>query len=170
MGTGKSPGEDGFTVEFYKCFLDIVGNDLLNSLKAAYGNGEMSISQRRGVITMIPRENSDLRELSNWRHIPLLNADFKIESKAIALRIEKFISYVINSNQTGLHERQIHWQNIRLINDIMEQTEQQDIPGILLLLDFRKAFDTIEWNFIQQTLSLFNFGPWLVMDSQHNFF
>ena len=60
-----------------------------------------------------------------------------------------------------LHERQIHWQNIRLINDIMEQTEQQDIPGILLLLDFRKAFDTIEWNFIQQTLSLFNFGPWL---------
>ena len=43
----------------------------------------------------------------------------------------------------------------------MEQTEQQDIPGILLLLDFRKAFDTIEWNFIQQTQSLFNFGPWL---------
>lgn len=36
----------------------------------------------------------------------------------------------------------------------MEQTEQQDIPGILLSLDFRKAFDTIEWNFIQQTLSL----------------
>ena len=58
-----------------------------------------------------------------------------------------------------LHERQIHWQSIRLINDIMEQTEQQDIPGILLLLDFRKAFDTIEWNFIQQTLSLLYFGP-----------
>ena len=58
-----------------------------------------------------------------------------------------------------LHERQIHWQSIRLINDIMEQTEQQDVPGILLLLDFRKAFDTIEWNFIQQTLSLLYFGP-----------
>ena len=52
-------------------------------------------------------------------------------------------------------------QNIRLFNDIMEQTELQDIPGILLLLDFRKAFDTIEWNFIQQSLSLFNFGPCL---------
>ena len=88
-------------LSFISVFFDIVGNDLLNSLKAAYGNGEMSISQRRGVITMIQRENSDLRELSNWRHIPLLNADFKIESKAIALRIEKFISYVINNHQTG---------------------------------------------------------------------
>ena len=48
METRKSPGEEGFTVEFYKCFFDIAGNDLLNSLKAAYGNGEMSISQRRG--------------------------------------------------------------------------------------------------------------------------
>lgn len=65
-------------LSFISVFFDIVGNDLLNSLKAAYGNGEMSISQCRGVITMIPRENSDLRELSNWRHIPLLNADFKI--------------------------------------------------------------------------------------------
>ena len=65
-------------LSFISVFFDIVGNDLLNSLKAAYGNGEMSISQSRGVITMIPRENSDLRELSNWRHIPLLNADFKI--------------------------------------------------------------------------------------------
>ena len=39
----------------------------------------------------------------------------------------------------------------------MEQTKIQGIPGILLLLDFRKAFDTIEWGFIQQTLKLFNF-------------
>ena len=49
-------------------------------------------------------------------------------------------------------------QNIRLINDILEQTELQNIPGILLQLDFRKAFDTVEWPVIEQTLSKFNFG------------
>ena len=43
----------------------------------------------------------------------------------------------------------------------MEQTKLQDIPDILLLLDFRKAFDTVEWDFIQQTLNLFNFGTFL---------
>ena len=49
-------------------------------------------------------------------------------------------------------------ENIRLTTDILEQTKAQDIPGILLLLDFRKAFDTVEWGFIQNTLDLFNFG------------
>ena len=49
-------------------------------------------------------------------------------------------------------------QNIRLINDIIQQTEQQKIPGILILLDFQKAFDSLEWSFIQNTLTLFNFG------------
>ena len=161
MGTGKSPGEDGFTVEFYRCFFDILGNDLLNSLNAAYENGEMSISQRRGVITLIPKENCDPRELSNWRPITLLNVDYKIASKAIASRIEKFLPLLINSNQTGFMKGRYIGQNIRLINDIMEQTELQGIPGILLLLDFRKAFDTIEWGFIQQTLRLFNFGSCL---------
>ena len=40
----------------------------------------------------------------------------------------------------------------------MEQTKLQNIPGILILLDFWKAFDTIEWSFIQNTLNLLNFG------------
>ena len=49
-------------------------------------------------------------------------------------------------------------QNIRLLCDLLEQTKLKDIPGIFLELDFRKAFDTIEWPMIQQVLSIFKFG------------
>ena len=87
MANGKSPGEDGFIVEFYKCFFDFLGQDMLNSFNVAYDNGDLSVSQRRGVITLIPKENTDLRELSNWRPITLLTVDYKIASKAIATRI-----------------------------------------------------------------------------------
>ena len=41
----------------------------------------------------------------------------------------------------------------------MEYTDYQKIPGILLFIDFEKAFDTIEWTFIQNVLKCFNFGP-----------
>ena len=77
----KSPGEDGFTSEFDKHFFDLVGSDLINSLNQAFEVGELSISQRRGVITLIPKKDSDLLDLQNWRPITLLNIDYKIASK-----------------------------------------------------------------------------------------
>ena len=54
----KSPGDDGFTKEFYESFFDLVGKHLLNSYNKAFHNGQLSISQRRGVITLIPKEDS----------------------------------------------------------------------------------------------------------------
>ena len=41
----------------------------------------------------------------------------------------------------------------------MSYTEETSIPGIALFLDFKKAFDTIEWDFIDNCLKKFNFGP-----------
>ena len=61
----KSPGDDGFTKEFYETFFDLVGKHLLNSYNEAFHNGQLSISQRRGVITLIPKEDSE-KTLSFW--------------------------------------------------------------------------------------------------------
>ena len=155
---GKSPGEDGFTWELYNCFFDLLGKDLVDSFNASYRVGELAPSQRRGVITLIPKEDSDLSSLANWRPITLLNVDYKIASKVITKRLEKVLTLLINPDQTGFIKGRYIGQNIRLINDILEQTKLRNIPGILLQLDFRKAFDTIEWKFIQRTIQLFNFG------------
>ena len=101
LGNGKSPGEDGFTVEFYKHFFGLFGQEFLDSVNAAYDENELSLSQRRGVITLIPKEDANLKDLSNWRPITLLNVDYKIASKAIATRIEKILPLLINCDQTG---------------------------------------------------------------------
>ena len=63
----KSPGEDGFTAEFYKLFLDLPGNDLIASLDDAHAINELIVSQQGGVITLIPKEDGSLLELGNWR-------------------------------------------------------------------------------------------------------
>ena len=67
LENGKSPGEDGFTVEFYKHFFDLVGPDLLASLNGAYELGRLSVSQRRGIITLLPKDDAELLLLQNWR-------------------------------------------------------------------------------------------------------
>jgi len=41
----------------------------------------------------------------------------------------------------------------------MEFTLKENIPGIMIFLDFQKAFDSVEWDFILEYLEFFNFGP-----------
>ena len=49
-------------------------------------------------------------------------------------------------------------EKIRLISDMMENTKAQNLSGILLSLDFKKAFDTLEWPYINKMLDTLNFG------------
>ena len=108
FSSGKSPGDDGFTWEFYNYFFDLLGQDLVNCFNCAYKKGEMSVSQRRGVITLVPKEDSNLLSLSNWRPITLLNLDYKIASKVTAKRMEKVLSVLVNPDQTGFVTGQVH--------------------------------------------------------------
>ena len=109
---------------------------LVESLNAAYENEQLSISQRRGIITLIPKQESSLSELKNWRAITLLNVDHKIASKAIAKRIEPMLPSLIHPDQTGFVKGRYGGENIRLITDVMEQTRKLNLSGILLSLDF----------------------------------
>ena len=154
----KSPGVDGFTVEFYKFFYDLLGNDLLACLNEAYEKQELTTSQRRGIITLLPKEDGSLLDLHNWRPITLLNVDSKIATKAIAKRLETVLPKLIHPDQTGFIKGRYIGENIRLISDILDLTNKQQIPGILVALDFRKAFDSLEWPFIMESLNSFNFG------------
>ena len=85
--------------------------------------GELFISQRRGVIFLLPKEDGPLSMLSNWRPITLLNIDYKITSKAIAKRLETVLPNLVHTDQAGFIKGRYIGENIRLINDVMEHTK-----------------------------------------------
>ena len=97
LQSNKSPGGDGFSKQFFETFFDLIGIHLLTSHKETFTKGQLSISQRRGVICLIPKDDSDLAKLSNWRPLILLNVDYKILAKAIGQRIESKLSSLIHS-------------------------------------------------------------------------
>ena len=144
--------KNGFTKEFYETFFELLWRNLLDSLNEAFQTGKLSISQRRGIISLIPKDENNLMVLSNWRPITLLNVDYKILARAIAKRIEPKMPKLIHSDQTGFVKGRYIGQNVRLLNDLMEFTELNKVPGILLFIDFENAFDTLEWPFIHHTL------------------
>ena len=119
----KSPGEDGFTKEFYQTFFDLIGKDLLNSYKDSFHKDSLSISQKRESITLIPKGDVNLMDLKNWRPITLLNVDYKLLSKVLAKRMELLLLKLIHTDQTGFINGRYIGQNIRLLCDIMELSD-----------------------------------------------
>ena len=122
----------------------------------------MSPSQRQAVITLIEKKDHDRCDLKNWRPISLLNVDAKIASKVIAERIKRLLPDLIHNNQSGYIPGRNISENIRSILDIMEYTKVKKLPGLLLFIDFEKAFDSLEWDFLEKCLEKFNFGPDLI--------
>ena len=82
-----------------------------------------------------------------------------IHAKTIAKRKEPYLPKLIHSDQTGFVKDRYIGQNIRLLSDLMVYTDVKNISGILLFIDFEKAFDSVERKFIMNRLELFNFGP-----------
>ena len=119
----------------------------------------MSSSQKKAVITLIEKQGKDRTLIENWRPISLINVDAKIISKVIAARIKKVLPSIFHHNQTGyVKDRYCIGETVRSIFDIMEFTDSQNIPGILIFIDFKKAFDNLEWNYLFNCLEAFNFG------------
>ena len=67
-----------------------------------------------------------------------------------------------NSDQSGFLKGRFIGDNIRLIDGLINHTAAHNIPGLLMFIDFEKAFDTVEWSFIWKTLDYFNFGSALI--------
>ena len=122
----------------------------------------MSSSQRQAIITLIEKKGKDRNYLENWRPISLTNVDAKIASKVIAARIIPVLPEIITSTQTGYVKGRFIGEAVRSIIDVMDYTKEQNIPGILLFIDFEKAFDSLDWNFMLKCLNVFGFGPSLI--------
>ena len=117
------------------------------------------MSQRNGVITLLPKKDKDPLLIKNYRHITLLTVDYKILAKCFANRIKQFMNGLIHPNQSGFLKGRNISNNVRLIFDIIEYTQTNEIPGALILLDIEKAFDSVSHDFLFRTLKQFNFGP-----------
>jgi hypothetical protein len=157
MKLNKSPGPDGLPIEFYKQFWDNICNILFRSFIESLSKGELSVSQTRAIIRLIYKKR-DKQLLKNWRPISLLNSDYKILTTALSKRLKTILPKLISNDQTAYIKGRYIGENIRLINDIIEYSVENGCSGSIIFLDFEKAFDSLEWNFMFAALEKFNFG------------
>ena len=96
-----SPGSSGFTGGFYKFFWRNLKHFIVNSLNYAYETGNLSVTQKLGVIILLPKPEKDKHYLANWRPISLLNHVYKILSGVLTERLKPVLESIIHVNQKG---------------------------------------------------------------------
>ena len=157
----KSPGSDGLTPEFYKTFWVEIKEIVTESLNECFIKGECSFSQKRGLIKLLHKKG-DRNKLNNYRPISLLNYDYKICTLALAIRLQSVIGNIIGEEQTGYIKGRYIGQNVRLIEDVIDYCTNNNKEGAILFVDFEKAFDSLEMNFLFACLQKMGFGTQFV--------
>ncbi|KAM9948326.1 hypothetical protein ACTFIT_001676 [Dictyostelium discoideum] len=169
----KSPGPDGVTNAFYinhlnqvKPILTTLFNDILENPH------HITTEFTQGLIHTIYKKGNPLLK-SNRRPITLLNTDYKILSKVINTRLLRILPFIINNYQTGFVPHRFIKDNIININELINYLKSKNLPGIITLFDFFKAFDSISHDSIKRTfihigipIKLINLIHKLLSDSQ----
>ena len=119
--------------------------------------GHMGITQRQGVITLIPKKDKNPNYIKNWRPITLLNVDYKLLTKYVAQYLKTHLSELINVDQKGFLSSRYIGENINNATTIIEYCKIFKLEALLLFLDFQKAFDCVEWNLLHKAIKLAGF-------------
>ncbi len=94
----KHQTQMGYLLTFTNIFVIDIKLLLIESIEHTTMTGELSIEQKRGIITLLPKNNKSRHFLKHWRPISLLNTDYKIIAKLIADRLKNVLPLLINND------------------------------------------------------------------------
>jgi len=153
----KCPGSDGLPKEFYIYFWEDIKDILLNSFQYSLDTGSLSIDQRKGIISLIPKKGKDSTNLANWRPLTLLNTDYKTLAKLFAYRFKNLLPSIIKDDQTGFIPNRYIGCNITRLLDSIDHCTEHNIEAMIVSIDFQKAFDSMEWEFVYKAMEYYGF-------------
>lgn len=155
----KARGPDGFPIEFFKKFATELSPALERTFNFVRSTGQIPDSWKQVNIVTIPKPNKDVSLPSSYRPIAVLNKDYKIFTGVLVCRLNKIVQFYVEEDQTGFIAHRNISDNIRWVLNVIHFCKSRKVDSVALALDFKKAFDSVEFMYIHKLLEVMDFGP-----------
>ena len=146
------PGEDGLLPSFFMRYWEIIGPTMRLAFQEVMDTGHLPESLSEGLIYLIPKEGGNPEEVRQWRPITILNSAYKILAKALSLRLQPLLETLIHPTQTGFVKGRSILDNIFTFWEAVSIARLREEDMAILLLDFEKAYDRVDWGFLEGTM------------------
>ncbi len=138
----KSPGLDGLSAEFYQHFAQQISPILEAVFNQVFADKRLSFTQHVAIITLLFKKG-DPTLVGNYRPISLTNCDYKILAYVLTAHLSTYLPSLIHPSQTAYMESCFIGTNVHSVQDVINHNIESDIDGLVLFLDFQKAFDSV---------------------------
>jgi len=159
LAKGKAPGPDGFPVDFFKTCWDTVGSIVLQSVHDFFRNAKLLKEVNATIIALVPKV-PNATAVTDFRPIACCNTIYKVITKILANRIAGVLGDVISQSQNAFVKGRRMRDNILLAQELFAGFHLTPyLPKCAIKVDFHKAYDTLDWDFLQLVLQAFQFPP-----------
>jgi hypothetical protein len=158
MDHNKAPGPDGFPTEFYQACWEIIKDDLMELFQDFHNGNLPMYSLNFDTIILLPKSREAMR-IQQCIPICLLNISFKIFTKVATNRISQIAQKVISSSQSAFMPGRNIMEGMIVLHETIHEMHRKKQNGLMLKIDFEKAYDKINWPFVQQILRMKGFAP-----------
>ncbi|KAL0293622.1 UNVERIFIED_CONTAM: hypothetical protein Sradi_6926800 [Sesamum radiatum] len=154
----KAPGPDGYSAGFYKAAWPVIGVEVTQAILEFFRTGRLLKQINTTLISLIPKVNNPT-VVAEFRPISCCNVLYKAITKILVQRLRSILDTLISPSQNAFVPGRSIGDNILLAQELFSGYNQRNQPPrCALKVDLRKAYDTVEWDFLKATLTLFGFS------------
>ena len=164
MHPDKSPGPDGMSPGFYQKFWNILCHDVVAQVQEFWRSGHLDNHLSLTNIMFIPKKKMPMTML-DLRPISLCNVLYKVVSKVLEYRLKQVVDLIISETQSAFIPGKLITDNVMISYEIMHylRRKRQGKDGYMAIkLDMSKAYDRVEWGYLQAVLERLGFDTRLV--------
>jgi hypothetical protein len=153
----KAPGPDGIPVEFFQSCREIVKHDLMQ-LFHDWHCGNLNLYKLNFGMIILLQKIADANIIQKYRPIFLLQVLYKLITKVATLRVEPYMGKLISSCQTAFIKGRNIMDGIMSLHEILHEAKRRKQQGVVLKLDFEKAYDKVDCDYLMKCIAQKGFG------------